>query len=321
MKPTLESLRQLAAKLPELNFSHLADQKDWLAGESVQSYLNFYQINFAQEGLCQNHYFGKFFASGFENAVHIWQPVVPKGTIFLLHGFTDSVGLMQHGIRFFLQQQWAVVCFDLPGHGLSSGRPASINSFDQYRDVLTVCLQKCRNAMPRPWRGVGQSTGAAVWMNFLATHSSDEGVDKVLLLAPLVRPTRWQRARWLLPLYKRVVKQVPRRFTVNSHDQQFIDFLQFDDPLQSPIMPIRWVLSMAEWIKRFPLLKPCNKPITIIQGDDDHTVDFKFNLPLIRQKFPQSRLIMIKDARHQLMNESLEFRQKIFAEVQNWLKD
>ena len=98
-----------------------------------------------------------------------------------------------------------------------------------------------------------------------------------------------------------------------------MDFLKSDDPLQTRITPTRWALSMAEWIKTFLSFPEFKKRLTIIQGDDDQTVDFKFNIPAICEKFPNSSLIMIKEGRHQLLNESPEFREKIFAHVSTWL--
>ena len=320
MTPSRESLERLAAELPELDFASLADQREWLATDLVQSYLDHYRINFISEGLCQQHNLGKFLAAGFEVAVHVWQPAKARGTVFLLHGFTDSVGLMQHPIRFFLQQGWAVVAFDLPGHGLSSGEPASIDSFDQYRDVLTVCLRHCRHALPRPWRGVGQSTGAAVWMNYLATYPTEREVGHVLLAAPLVRPAGWANLRLLFPAYKGMSDSIPRKFRANSHDRAFLKFVKNKDPLQVRATPTRWVKAMAAWIETFSDFPVFQKALTIIQGNEDETVDFLFNLPLICEKFPGSALIMLGGARHQLFNESEQIRAVLFSHLRRWLE-
>lgn len=337
MRLTLQALAKLASELPALNFSQLADQKDWLARESVQTYLDFYHINFTKERICQNHFFGKFTSRGYQIATHIWLPENPEGTIFLLHGYTDSVGLMQHAIRFFLQRHWAVVCYDLPGHGLSSGDLANINCFDEYRDTLTACLTLCGELMPAPWRGVGQSTGGAIWMNYLLTCDQQKGfekikknegiksiegankIEKVLLLAPLVRPTKWQSIRLLLPVYSLFSKQVKRRFKLNSHDLSFVDFVKHKDPLQTTVMPLGWIASMGRWISRFAAMPQCVSPIEVIQGDADDTVDFRFNIPSIRKKFPNNKLVMIEGARHQLLNESEEFRSVLFDKIQQWL--
>ncbi|MED5413144.1 MAG: alpha/beta fold hydrolase, partial [Pseudomonadota bacterium] len=59
-----------------------------------------------------------------------------KGTVFIIHGYFDHTGLYGHLIKHCLQKGLTVISFDLPGHGLSSGDPASIDSFNQYSDAL-----------------------------------------------------------------------------------------------------------------------------------------------------------------------------------------
>ena len=321
MEITLERLQGLAEQLPLLDFSPSCEDTDWLNDQTVQAYLDHYQINFKKETLCQSHKFGKFTAAGFENACHIWQPENAKGTVFLIHGFTDNVGLYQHPIRFFLTQGYSVVAFDLPGHGLSSGVQASIDSFDQYREVLQSCLDHCQQVLPRPWHGVGQSTGGAVWLNYLINPHRANDIDKILLLAPLVRPRGWGVSKALFPFVKAFIKQLPRKFGENSHDASFLKFIKNADPLQARITPLRWAAAMQEWINTFTLtlIRPQAIPLTIIQGDRDGTVDFKFNVKMIKKKFPNTQIKMVANARHHLVNESLPYRQKIFSFAEQWL--
>lgn len=325
MPPTLESLQQLAADLPPMDFSLTTDQTEWLVGESVQSYLDHYRINFVKEGLCQSHRFGRMAAAGFEVAVQIWLACDRSedeasshstGTVFLIHGFTDSVGLMHHAIRYLLRLGWSVVAFDLPGHGLSSGVQASIDSFDQYREVLQTCLACCQQALPKPWHGVGQSTGGAVWLNYLGAEPDQTDVEQLVLLAPLVRPKGWGHARWLFPAVRMMADQLPRKYNITSHDEAFLDFVRHQDPLQSRITPLRWATAMEEWIQVFQNFEVQQRPLTIIQGDADTTVDFRYNLEVIGRKFPNSRVVMITDGRHQLVNESDFYRDQVFSEIE-----
>ncbi|MGH1372306.1 MAG: alpha/beta hydrolase [Cellvibrionaceae bacterium] len=321
MSLSLEQLQQLRQQLPELDFSLQTDQSTWLQSQLVQNYLNHYRINFSDEGLCQAHHFGRYKASSFEVAAHIFETKNSRGTVFFIHGFTDSVGIMHHPIRYLLQQRWNVVALDLPGHGLSSGTQASIDSFDQYRDVLMVCLKRCQSALPRPWHGVGQSTGAAVWLNYLGSLPQQKEIENIALVAPLIRPKGWALAQWFFPLYKLFIKGPARNFTENSHDENFLNFIKHQDPLQTRITPTRWVNAMNEWIGVFDSFPVQARPLLIIQGDDDHTVDFEHNLPTIKEKFPNTRVKMIKEARHQLVNESETYRQPMLDAIGQWLDD
>lgn len=319
MTPSLESLRELADQLPELNFDLSDNPREWINSAGAQQYLNHYGINFEKEAICENHKIGFLKASGFRIATHIFEAKQPRGTVFFIHGFTDSVGIMQHPIRYLLQQQWNVVAFDLPGHGLSSGSPASIDSFDQYRDVLMVCLNHCQAKLPKPWHGVGQSTGGAVWLNYLGSLPQQQDVEKIALVAPLIRPKGWGLAQWFFPIYKLFVKGPARNFTDNSHDTEFLNFIKNEDPLQTRITPTRWVVAMTEWIKVFDRLPIQHRPLLIIQGDDDNTVDADYNLPTIKEKFPAAKVRMLKGARHQLVNETEAYRQPMLNWIGEWL--
>lgn len=319
MTPTFESLQQLAAQLPPLDFSRRTDQRDWLATQAVQNYLQFYHIDFVAEGVAAQHHFGKFAAAGFEIAAHIWQPSASRGTVFFIHGFTDSVGLMQHAIRFLLQQQWTVVAFDLPGHGLSSGERAIIDSFDQYRDVLTTCLDHCENYLPKPWHGIGQSTGGAVWLNYLGSYPEQTIVDKVVLIAPLIRPTGWGYTQWVFPVVRRFTQELTRKYNASSHDEEFLRFVRHEDPLQIRVTPLRWVAAMKEWVWKFRGFPVQERELLVVQGDADLTVDWGFNLSVIKAKFPNARVVMVEGGGHQLVNEVEAYRQPMLEHMKAWL--
>ena len=318
MNITLNELQTLAELLPPFDLTN-PDKLEPSSG-LAQAYLNYYHINFALEGLCVRHNLGYMTSAGFDIAVHQWLPESPRGTVFLIHGFTDHVGLFQHPIRFLLQHNWAVVALDLPGHGLSSGEQASIGSFNQYRVVIEDCLQQCEKLSPQPWLGMGQSTGGAVLLNLLVHCESAPPLERLLLLAPLVRPTGWPLGGWLLPTVRRFRSHLPRRFGHSSHDTQFCQFLRHRDPLQTRTTPLQWAAAMQEWIDAFAESEPWQLPLTIVQGTADKTVDFRFNLQEICRKFPTAEVLTIEDARHHLVNETEPYRNQLLEFMGKWLR-
>lgn len=62
------------------------------------------------------------------------------------------------------------------GHGLSNGSPASIQNFDHYQQVLMAVYQYVKHAdqLPKPWVGIGQSTGGAIWMHHLLEYAEKD---------------------------------------------------------------------------------------------------------------------------------------------------
>ncbi|MEC9483944.1 MAG: alpha/beta fold hydrolase, partial [Halomonas sp.] len=157
---------------------------------------------------------------GFVDADHyrlwtqVWSPDAPRGTAFVVHGYFDHLGLYRHLLERLLEQGWRVVLWDLPGHGLSSGERATIDDFAEYGACLHALQRHLadEDLAPKPWVGVGQSTGAAI----LATDALGQGNaspwQALVLLAPLVRPWGWPQSSWLHRLASPFIRSIPRKY-------------------------------------------------------------------------------------------------------------
>lgn len=283
----------------------------------AEEYFRFYGIDFENQ-LDLRHCFGRFKADQYDLALHFFAPENPRGTVFLLHGYYDHVGIYQHPIRYFLQRGYAVVAYDQPGHGLSTGERASIQSFAQYQSALSACIKLCDGNCPAPWYLVAQSMGGAIAMTHLLSDPNTL-FRKTVLFAPLVHPVGWKLGRWVHAVGKHIIKQQQRIFVTNSHDEEFLRFLREDDGLQPVAMPMVWVTALKEWIGQFHDLPSSNCETLIIQGTDDSTLDWRYNLGVIAQKFPNSRIRYISGGRHQLVNESQPLRNELFSEIDGFI--
>ncbi len=246
-----------------------------------------------------------------------------QGTVFLLHGYFDHVGLFIHLIRHCLDLNLSVVIFDQPGHGLSSGSVASIESFGRYVDALGVCLSRAEaQGLAGPWYLIGQSTGCSVILDGLQQRATPlmQRMQQTILLAPLLRPHRWALMKYLFYILRYFLSRIPRGFPENSHDRDFLEFLARHDALQSRIVAVDWLHSMHDYNKRFLNAPLHDAELHIIQGSDDTTVDWQYNLPKIQQKFPNTKIYMVTDARHHMVNESQEYRERIFGLISDILR-
>lgn len=300
-------------------------QHSWqpLAWESPQSisgeaqrYARYYGIDFSNQFPDLLHAFGYFEAADHTIAVHAWRPPTPRGSVLVCHGYFDHVGLFRHVIRHLLELNYAVLAYDLPGHGLSSGPRAAIEDFRIYREVLSQCLSNKANAFPRPWHVIAQSTGGAIVMDY-ALHMGGLGepfpFEKMILLAPLVRPANWRYGALLHSVVRPFRENVRRVFRTSSNDPDFVHFLQHMDPLQSPVLSARWVSALKRWIPDFENASRVKISPVVIQGDLDETVDWRHNLNVIEDKFSSPEIHLLPGARHQLANESTAFRTRINA--------
>ena len=319
IKPDMHPFFLLREKLSLLQFDPQRDspvsQQDFL-----KEYLQFYRLDFP-DVLCKKHCIGTFEAANYTLSVQYWIPAqMPvKGTVFVLHGYYDHVGLFGHIIRFLLAQGFAVVAYDQPGHGLSSGEAASINHFSEYAEVLQQCLKHSGAHFPKPWHGIGQSTGAAVLLHTLMVEKMTNPFHAMVLLAPLIRPRGWNAGVWSYRLLRHVVKKIPRHYTANSNDESFVAFCKQQDPLQSRYLKVKWVGAMKEWLDQFPSLDLLSVPALLIQGDADMTVDWQKNVEMICRHLPLVKVIQISGARHQLVNESESLREQIFTPIGQFL--
>ena len=141
----------------------------------------------------------------------------------------------------------------------------------------------------------------------------------MVLLAPLVIPRRWRAIKLLLKAGRYFLRQVKRGFPANSADAQFRDFLQHKDPLQTRYVKASWVRALAQWQPHFSSAGISETPVLVVQGEQDGTVQWEYNLPAIQQHFSHYKEILLPEARHQLVNEAQVLREEVIAAVTEYL--
>jgi len=318
------------------NFQHLEDLFRQAQGESslsrltpgdaltdaVHDYFRHYGLEALLNDTSEVH--AGFVDTGrFALWCQVWSPPEPTGTAFVIHGYFDHLGLYRHLLSCLLAKGWRVVLWDLPGHGLSSGPRAEIEDFDDYQHCL-VHLQEALQTLgmaPEPWLGVGQSTGAAILATDALTRREAAHWAGIVLLAPLVRPWRWSQASWLHLIASPFVKELPRKYRPNSTDEAFTAFLRDQDPLQPERLSVAWITAMRRWMPRLLALEPNPLPTLILQGEQDLTVDWEWNLAILAEKFPNAEIHRHPEARHHLVNEAEPIRQVLFEALDRFIEN
>jgi lysophospholipase len=287
-------------------------------GEKTRQYCQYYQLDFEQQIKGVHQQIGWFDADHYRLVLHFFSPKKPKATVFVFHGYFDHTGLYGHLIRHLLERNFAVVMYDLPGHGLSSGAPTAISSFEQYQKVMNSAVSLCKGNVPDPFYAVGQSTGGAQLLDYLLCGKGktlNRDFKKIVLLAPLVRPMGWQMGRIIMATVKPFMSTWKRTFSINSNDGQFLRFIKEMDPLQSKFMSIDWILALKKWIAKVEHADRVDFDLVVIQGRKDFTVDWRHNIPVIERKISQVDVHYLPNAHHHLVNESEDIRKDIFAIV------
>lgn len=283
---------------------------------AVHSYFRYYGLNIPEA----EHLFGTFSSTDYVLAAHVFRPAKSLGTVLLIHGYYDHAGVLAHIIRDLAKHGYTVAVYDQPGHGLSSGQPATITDFAEYVRVFEDFQQLCQTHLEGPIHLVAHSMGCAIATDYLLTNPPPDYVGGIIFLAPLIRSTAWHLASFGLHLAGGTLDRVPRTFRKNSSDEAFLKFMK-DDPLQARDVPLQWSRALHAWNDRILKCGSSNLPLKIIQGTQDGTVDWQYNMRFLKEKFPNSAALMIKNGAHQLPNESLPVRKTVLAAIAQHLEN
>ena len=116
----------------------------------------------------------------------------PRGTVLVLHGFTENAYKFAEVIYSLLQNGFSVVAYDQRGHGRSWHDDkvkddlslTHVGDFNEYEhDLGAVCDTVLKN-MPKPWMIFSHSMGGAVTSLFLERHP--EVFSRAALCAPMI---------------------------------------------------------------------------------------------------------------------------------------
>lgn len=282
--------------------------------DSIQQYFDYYQLNPSDAA----HYFGTLESENETVVVHVFLPPEPRGCLFLIHGYFDHTGTLSKLIREGVEQGYAVVAWDLPGHGLSTGLRTDTGAFHRCARQLEDIMERASPVLPQPFYLVGHSTGASIAMEYIR-NTDNCAFGKVVFLAPLVRHAHWGWGKFGCAAAKPFTKTIRRREKKNSSDEKYLAFVK-QDPLHSSILSIEYLKDLYRWEKttRNDPLWPGS--VCIIQGDQDSILDWKYNLKFLSQKIEQPEIHLIPGARHQLANENETIRNEVFEKIFDFLE-
>jgi len=281
--------------------------------KAVADYFAYYGLEF--EGVA--HKFGTFESQGYTLAAHCFLPKEYRSAVLLMHGYFEHSGLMAKIIKHLLSKGFLVAVYDMPGHGLSSGESAVIESFSTYSAVLEDFIRMFKENISVPLNIVGHSTGCSAILDYMFTRDTAH-LNKVVLAAPLVRAYMWCFTKFACRLVSKVSGSVPRKFHKSSSDKAFLDFYR-RDPLQQWVQPLVWVKALIDWNKRIAGTATIKKPIMVLQGTKDTLVEWKYNTGFIKKTFPLSDIKIFKEAGHYLFNEGEKVREQVFETVADYL--
>ncbi|HWA01553.1 MAG TPA: alpha/beta hydrolase [Caulobacterales bacterium] len=260
----------------------------------------------------------------------------PRGAVIVAPGRTEFIEKYFEVARELQGRGFAVFCIDWRGQGLS-GRETNnplkghFASFDDPVNDLATALRLLAAKLPRPHIALAHSMGGAIVLRALQTRRVD--FDAAVITAPMwgiqglgdlaknyVRfvaslglganfapgvETRWKRENF---------KRNPVTHDKERHART--QGLIAEEPALALAGPtVGWVAAASEMIDGFlqpNALAHIRTPVLVFSAGQEQLVDLKSH-EAIAKLLPNSKLIILADAKHEILMETDDIRAQFWA--------
>lgn len=242
-------------------------------------------------------------------------------TIILGHGYLSHARINPLVIDYFLDRGYAVLAWDLPGHGKSWGQPGAIDNFIQYVRAFDAVLVHAREERPGDTLSfIGHSTSCAVFMTWQREYWNTGAsglaggafpLEKVVLVAPLVRTWLYRLSGFGWWLTRRFIKELKPRTSAGSHRPGYgQDF--FEDPLTVKRMPQSWIEPYREWELQTRSWEGDPLSLVILQGTCDTVLAWRYNIRFLTSAYPEAKVELIEGGWHCLLEEAEPWLSQVY---------
>lgn len=260
---------------------------------------------------------------GIKLHLQAWEPdAKPKAVIGVLHGMGEHIARYASIAQALVASEFAVVGFDLRGHGRSGGKRGHTPSYETLLDDLDALLERIADRYPRrPVFLYGHSLGGALAINYVMRRSCK--LSGVIATSPWLvtvvqaPPLKVALARMLdpiLPTYTERWTFEPRSL---ARDPEVGDAYE-RDPLVHDLITARMYLTVTEagrWALEhaadFPL------PLLLMHGTEDRLTSWEASREFARRLGKKVTWRSWEGWYHELHNEPE--RRRIVRLMTTWI--
>lgn len=260
----------------------------------------------------------KFYSKG-------WEPDKrPKAVVALVHGHGEHIGRYAHVGEAFSEAGYAVMGFDLRGHGQSGGPRGHTPSFEALMQDVDLFLEQVRRRYPGlPVFLYGHSIGGVIVLNYGLRRKPDvKGViatGSAMHTEPEKHPAKLMMAKVLGGLLPTVAIASGLQTPMLSHDPQ-VEQAYINDPLVHDRISLGFgkvMLGANQWAlqhaSEFPL------PLLLMHGADDQIA-----FPSSSEEFAtalngKARLVLWDRLYHEIHNEPEKAR--VLKTATDWMDE
>lgn len=251
----------------------------------------------------------------------VWRPPAPRAAVSLVHGIGEHSGRYSHVARTLNEAGYALVAFDLRGHGHSGGPRGHAPDYETLMADVDLLVQETGRRFPgRPHFLYGHSLGGNLALNYCLRRSP--ALAGVVVTSPWLalatRPPRWKAALgWLLNRARpaATLSRGNNPAALSSDPAVVAAYLRdllVHDRISARLYAVM-ATSGAEALAqaaRFPL------PLLIMHGAAD-TVTSPFASQAFCNTAPDCTFHLWPRLRHELHNE--RERDEVLAVIISWL--
>lgn len=238
-----------------------------------------------------------------------WEPDGDiKGVICLVHGLGEHSNRYAHWADSFNNAGYAVVSFDLRGHGRSGGQRGDTPSFDHFADDISILLEKTKEMYPAiPAFIYGHSLGGMLVLFYLIQRQPD--LKGAVVTSPGLR-TMIDQQKAKVAAVKILGSLLPKVSIPNgleleglARDERVIEDYK-NDPLVHDRVSLRMGKGMIETIEFiFKNAAMIKIPLLLLHGGDDRICYASGSEELASLMDDNCSLKLFKECYHELHNE------------------
>ncbi len=252
-----------------------------------------------------------------------WDPErVPKAVVCLIHGLGEHTGRYQHVASAMTAEGYAVIGFDLRGHGLSGGQRGHAPSEGAYLNDMDLLIEQARQRYPgAPIFLYGHSLGGILVLDYGLRRKP--ALQGAIVTAPALHGELDEQPL-KVSLAKILGAQVPRMSISTglkperiSRDPEVVK-AYINDPLVHDRATLGWgrlMLKINPWILKhaadFPL------PLLLMQGKDDKVTYPSSSQEIADALKEKCTLILWDDMFHEIHNEP--GKEKVIQSMIDWM--
>jgi alpha-beta hydrolase superfamily lysophospholipase len=253
----------------------------------------------------------------------IWAPQgEPKGVVSLVHGLGEHTGRYQHVAEAMNAAGYAMLGFDLPGHGLTEGTRGHASYDDILNDIDCLLKETSQRYPGKPGFIYGHSLGGALVLYYCLKRQpvlkgAVVSAPGLAAGAPL-SPVKLGLAKVMGRLAPSLTMENGLDVKNLAHDFAVVQAYQADPLVHSRISARLGLdlLSKGQWMlehaAEFPL------PLLLIQGSADHLVSPQVNEQFARAAPPEKTTWKVWDGLYHETHNEPE-KQKVIQYIIDWL--